>query len=117
MAKKNKKNKGGGGLVYSTNPDFTPYDEEENEIETPPPSEQKLYVSLDKKQRGGKKVTLVEGFEGSEEDLSDLGRTLKKHCGVGGNTKDGEILVQGDLRDKVVEYLQKKGYIVKRKGG
>lgn len=116
MAKKNKKSKG-GGLVYSTNPDFEPYEDEEDEIETPLPNEQKLYVSLDKKQRGGKKVTLIEGFKGSEDDLSDLGRELKKHCGVGGNTKDSEILVQGDFRDKVLDYLQKKGYIVKRKGG
>jgi translation initiation factor 1 len=104
------------GMVYSTDPDNIP----EEDIEEIPALEnhaQKLYVSLDKKQRGGKKVTLVEGFLGHEDDLADLGKELKKLCGTGGSVKDGDIIVQGDNRDKIAAYLQKEGYAVKRKGG
>ncbi|MDA8980142.1 translation initiation factor [Chitinophagales bacterium] len=104
------------GMVYSTDPDNIP-EEEIEEIPALENHEQKLYVSIDKKQRGGKKVTLVEGFQGHEDDLADLGKELKKLCGTGGSVKDGDIIVQGDNRDKIVAYLQKEGYVVKRKGG
>lgn len=106
-------------IVYSTNPDFQfDYEEEEHEhAETLPPAQQLLYVSIDRKQRGGKEVTLVEGFVGTEDDLKDLGKLLKSKCGVGGAVKDGEILVQGNFRDKVVDLLTKEGYKVKKKGG
>jgi translation initiation factor 1 len=104
-------------VVYSTNPNFN-YEEEQDEVlETLPNNQQVLYVSIDKKQRAGKEVTLIEGFVGSEEDLKDLGKTLKSKCGVGGTVKDGEILIQGNFRDKVIEILQKEKYGVKRKGG
>ena len=104
------------GMVYSTNDDYE-YNSEEDSEETLPVGDQKLYVSLDKKNRKGKAVTLVEGFVGSEEDLKELGKKLKSKCGVGGSAKDHEILIQGDVRDKVVVMLEKDGYKVKRKGG
>ena len=104
------------GVVYSTNPNYE-YEEEREEEETLPNKEQKLYVELDKKQRGGKKVTLVSGFVGTEEDCKELGKDLKKFCGVGGSTKDFEILVQGDCREKVMKYLEKEGYSAKKRGG
>lgn len=112
MAKKKKTN-----VVYSTNPDFN-FDYEEDEIqETLPAGEQRLYVSIDRKQRKGKEVTLVEGFVGDPDDLKDLGKMLKSKCGVGGSVKDGEILIQGNVRDKVYDLLVKEGYSVKKKGG
>ena len=112
---KNKKNR--VNVVYSTNPDFS-FDHEEDEAEeTLDPNEQLLYVSIDRKQRGGKEVTLVEGFVGLEEDLKDLGKFLKSKCGVGGTAKDGDIIVQGKFKDKVAELLEGKGYKVKKKGG
>lgn len=104
-------------VVYSTNPNFNYEFEEEAIEETLAPSKQFLYVSLDRKQRGGKEVTLVEGFVGTDEDLKDLGKMLKSKCGVGGTAKDGEIIVQGAFRDKVMDLLVKEGYKVKRKGG
>ena len=104
------------GVVYSTNPDFN-YDKgEKEEQETLPPQQQKLIVSLDKKNRKGKSVTLVSGFIGREEDLKDLGKLLKTNCGVGGSVKDGEIIVQGDQRDKVIQTLENEGFITKRSG-
>lgn len=104
-------------VVYSTNPNFSyEYNEEETQ-ETLPNGQQTLYVSLDRKQRGGKEVTLVEGFVGSDDDLKELGKLLKSKCGVGGTAKDGEIIVQGSFRDKVMEILIKEGFKVKRKGG
>ena len=102
-----------GGLVFSTNRDldFTP---EEEIQETLAPSAQKLRVELDKKQRAGKSVTLITGFVGAEDDLKELGRSLKTLCGVGGSVKDGEILVQGDFREKCSVWLTCKGYKVKK---
>jgi translation initiation factor 1 len=98
------------GFVYSTDPAFAFQHEEENVQETLPPQQQKLKVRLDTKHRGGKAVTLVEGFVGTEDDLQDLGKKLKNFCGTGGSAKDGEIIVQGDQRDKVLQWLQKNGY-------
>lgn len=110
MAKKKK------NIVYSTNPDFE-YGDEEQELETLPPSEQLLYISIDRKQRKGKEVTLVEGFEGTDDDLKTLAKVLKSSCGVGGTAKDGKILIQGNFRDKIMKLLNEKGYKTKRKGG
>ena len=103
-------------MVYSTNPDFNDWDDEEKSVETPEPKDQKLYISTDKKQRKGKKVTLVEGFVGSEDDLKELGKVLKSKCGVGGSVKDGEILIQGDFKSKVYDMLVNMGYKCKLKG-
>ena len=105
------------GMVYSTNPDFQFETGEKEEAETIDPSRQLLYVSLDKKNRKGKKVTLVEGFTGSSEELRGLARELKSRCGVGGSASDNNILIQGDFRDRVVAMLQEKGFKVKRSGG
>lgn len=102
---------------YSTNPDFQFEDDFSEEMETLPKTGQRLYVSIDRKQRGGKEVTLVEGFVGSDDDLKELGKTLKSKCGVGGSAKDGEILIQGKLKDKVFDLLIAEGYSVKKKGG
>jgi len=104
-------------VVYSTNPDFQFSTEEDEEVETLTPNLQLLYVSIDRKQRKGKDVTLVEGFVGQEDDLKELAKELKSSCGVGGTAKEGEILIQGNFRDKVIELLDKKGYKTKRKGG
>ena len=102
-------------LVFSTNPDFVPYQEAEDEMTTLSPGEQKLYVSLDKKQRKGKKVTLVEGFVGREDDLKELGKLLKSKCGVGGSVKDNQVIIQGDFKEKIFQILQQEGYKVKTK--
>ena len=104
------------GMVYSTNPDFEYNTGSEHEIETLPPAKQDLRVWRDSKQRGCKVVTLVKGFVGSEEDLTELGRMVKKRCGVGGSVKDGEIIVQGDHRDRIVEILIQAGYRCKKAG-
>jgi len=113
-----KKNKQLINVVYSTNPNFSYESESDEELETLPKNQQKLYVSIDRKQRGGKDVTLVEGYVGTEDDLKELGKTLKSKCGVGGSVKDGEILIQGALREKVFELLIKDGYSqTKKKGG
>ena len=102
------------GVVFSTNPDFVFQEEEEEVVETLPPDKQRLIVGIDRRNRGGKQVTLITGFFGSEEDLKELGKTLKVKCGVGGSAKDGEITIQGDLRDKVVTLLTSMGYKAKR---
>lgn len=107
-----------GGLVYSTNPDFEPdLSPDSDDEQSTNPSQMTLYVSRDKKGRGGKVATLVEGFEGSDEALTDLCKMLKQKCGVGGAAKDGEIIIQGDKREKVAELLRADGYKVKLKGG
>jgi translation initiation factor 1 len=112
-----KNNKVRLNVVYSTNPNFQYETESDEETQTLEPNQQKLYVSIDKKQRAGKEVTLIEGFIGTENDLKELGKFLKNKCGVGGTVKDGEIVIQGNFRDKIIELLQKDGYQVKRKGG
>ena len=104
------------GVVYSTNPDFAYQTNEEVGTTTLPPEQQQLRVQLDKKQRGGKQVTLVTGFVGTEADLQALGKLLKTKCGVGGSAKDGEVVVQGDFREKVMGVLLKEGYKVKKTG-
>ena len=102
------------GVVFSTNPDFNYAEESEEEPQTLEPSRQNLIVSIDRKGRGGKQVTLVTGFVGTSDDLAELGRTLKVKCGVGGSAKDGEITIQGDFRDRVVALLKDMGYKAKR---
>ena len=101
-------------MVYSTNPNFQFITEEEQAPQTLEPSKQRLIVNIDRKGRGGKQVTLVSGFVGTQEDLAALGKQLKVKCGVGGTAKDGEITIQGDLRDKVTELLKGMGYNAKR---
>ena len=114
MSKKSKKNR--INVVYSTNPNFE-YEEEFDEVSSIPFSEQNLYVLVDRKNRGGKTVTLIEGFTGSDEDARDLAKKLKQKCGVGGGFKQGEIYVQGDHRNKVQQFLKDIGANVKFKGG
>ena len=104
------------GMVYSTNPDFEYTTTEVEEQATLPPQLQNLRVWLDRKHRGGKTATLVKGFVGTEADLTELGRMLKSKCGVGGSAKDGEIIVQGDHRDRVVDLLTQAGYKCKKAG-
>jgi translation initiation factor 1 len=103
------------GMVYSTNPDFKYETPERPEQATLPPAKQNLRVSLDRRHRGGKQVTLVAGFTGSDDDLATLGKTLKTRLGVGGAAKEGEIIIQGDFRDRVVELLHGQGYTKTRK--
>jgi len=107
MSKKNKPDS--RGFVYSTDPAFS-FEEDKENIDTLPAAQQKLKVRLDTKHRAGKAVTLVEGFVGKEQDLEDLGKKLKSFCGTGGSAKDGEIIVQGDQREKVSQWLLKNGY-------
>ena len=102
------------GVVYSTNPDFQYQTEATQEADTLPPEKQRLIVGIDRRNRGGKQVTLVSGFVGKADDLKELGRALKTKLGVGGSAKDGEITIQGDFRDKVVSILQAMGYAAKR---
>ena len=112
MSKKNKPDN--RGFVYSTDPDFS-FEEEQENINTLPAAEQKLKVRLDTKRRAGKAVTLVEGFVGHETDMEELGKKLKGFCGTGGAAKDGEIIVQGDQREKVLQWLLKNGYAKTKK--
>lgn len=107
MSKKNKTDK--NGLVYSTDPDFR-IEEENDQQQTLPAAQQKLRIRLETKHRAGKTVTLVDGFIGTNDDLEKLGKQLKNFCGTGGSAKDGEVIVQGDHRDKVLQWLLKNGY-------
>lgn len=112
-----KKQKNIQNVVYSTNPNFSYEYEQEATPDTLVPQQQKLYVSLDRKQRAGKEVTLIEGFIGSDEDLKKLGKILKSKCGVGGSVKDNEILIQGNFKQKIYDLLLKEGYSqTKQKG-
>lgn len=103
------------GTVYSTNPDFKYHLEGDMEDETLPKEKQLIYISLDSKQRKGKTVTLIQNFIGKTEDLEILAKLLKTKCGVGGSAKDGEIVIQGDFKQKIKELLEKEGYKVKLK--
>jgi len=104
-----------GGLVYSTDPDFKLPIEDAGEQQTVAPAQQKLKIRLDTKHRAGKAVTLVEGFIGTYADMEELGKKLKSFCGTGGSVKDSEIIVQGDNRDKILQWLQKNGYKLAKK--
>ena len=117
IQKMSKKNKKRINVVYSTNPDFEFEEEQHEEPETRSPNQQLIYVSLDRKNRGGKEVSLVEGFIGTEEDLKDLAKILKRKCGVGGSVKNGDIIIQGNFVKKVIALLTDLGYRVKQKGG
>ncbi|OIQ15359.1 MAG: translation initiation factor [Flavobacterium sp. MedPE-SWcel] len=104
-----------GGFVFSTNDDFE-FDNNDEQQETLSNNEQRLEAHLDKKNRGGKVATIIKGFEGTEDDLKTLAKKLKTFCGVGGSAKEGEIIIQGNFRDKIMDYLKKEGYKVKRVG-
>jgi len=104
------------GIIYSTNPDFEYNYGDEGSRETLPPSEQNLRIHL-QRLKGNKMLSIVRGFRGNDEDLKQLGKMLKTACGVGGSVKEGEILLQGDHRDKVLQLLEKEGYKVKKSGG
>ncbi len=97
-------------VIYSTNPDFKYETLDEKEVNTIDKKQQKLRVSIEKKSRGGKTVTLIKGFVGAEDDLKELGKLLKTKCGVGGTVKDGEILIQGEFKPKIIEILKSEGY-------
>ena len=97
-------------VVYSTNPDYQYESSEEEEAVTLPKNQQKLRVSMEKKGRGGKTVTLIKGFVGSDDDLKELGKLLKTKCGVGGSTKDGEVIIQGDFKQRIIDLLKTEGY-------
>ena len=112
MGKNKRKN-----IVYSTNPDFNYQEDFTEEKVTLPAEKQKLYVSIDRKKRNGKEVTLIENFVGNEDDLKDLGKLLKNKCGVGGSVKNGEILIQGNFRDKIIKILNVEGFKTVAKGG
>ncbi|MDE1191156.1 MAG: translation initiation factor [Arachidicoccus sp.] len=104
------------GFVYSTDPNFSFRNEEEN-VETLPANQQKLRIWLETKNRGGKAATLISGFAGTEEDLKELGKKVKNFCGTGGSVKDNQILIQGDQRDKILQWLLKEGYSQSKKAG
>jgi len=107
-----------GGFVFSTDNDFdVDAQNSDLDMETPEPKDQHLEAHFSNKGRGGKIVTVIKGFEGKDEDLNSLGKMLKKKCGVGGSVKDGDIIIQGDVRNKVMEFLKQDGYRVKRVGG
>ncbi len=110
-----KKIKSFSGLVYSTDPNFKIEEEEADEQETLPAAQQKIKIRLDTKHRAGKAVTLVEGFVATTSAKEELGKKLKTFCGTGGSVKDGEIIVQGDNRDKILQWLQKNGYTSSKK--
>jgi len=107
MSKKNKPDT--RGFVYSTDPNFQ-FEQENENLETLAPSQQQLRIRLNTKHRAGKAVTLITGFTGKDEDLQELGKKLKSFCGTGGAAKDHEIIIQGDQREKVMQWLMKSGY-------
>lgn len=113
MSKKNKPDT--KGFVYSTDPNFRFEEEAPEQRATLPPAQQLLKVRLDTRNRGGKAVTLVQGFAGTEEDLEEMGKKIKNFCGTGGSVKDGEVIIQGDQRDKVMQWLQKNGFVKAKK--
>lgn len=104
-------------VVYSTNPDFSYEEDQDDEMETLAPEQQQLKVWIDKKQRAGKEASIVKGFVGTESDLKDLAKKIKQACGTGGSVKDGEIIIQGDKRDAIIAMLTKEGYKAKKAGG
>ena len=106
-----------GGLVYSTDPNFKIEEDIDEEQESILPAQQKIRIRLDKKHRGGKAVTLIEEFIGKQVEKEELGKKLKTFCGTGGSVKDGEIIVQGDNRDKILQWLIKGGYTSSKKAG
>ena len=111
---KNKKSRNAVGVVYSTNPDYQyQYDDSDEQLETLPPAKQRLHVRMERSGRGGKTVTVVDNFVGSDDDLQALGRTLKAKCGVGGTAKDGQIIIQGDFRERIATLLKELGYPAK----
>ena len=112
MSKKNNP-RNAVGVVYSTNPDYEYQYDDAPQTETLPPTAQKLRIRMERSGRGGKTVTVVSGFIGADDDLDELGRTLKTKCGVGGSVKDGLIIIQGDFRERVVALLQALGYPAK----
>jgi translation initiation factor 1 len=116
MAKKINSLEDLGGFVFSTNKDFE-FDTHSDTQQTVANNKQFLEAHLDKKNRGGKIATIIKGFQGTEEDLKILGKTLKTKCGVGGSVKDNEIIIQGNFRDKIIELLKSEGYNIKRVGG
>lgn len=109
------KKKSTGGIVYSTDPSFKKEEEQLQPTENLAPAQQKLRIRLDTKQRAGKAVTLVQDFVGPDQELEELGKKLKSFCGTGGSVKDGEVIVQGDNRDKVLQWLIKNGYTKSKK--
>ncbi len=111
------KNKSNRPFVFSTNPDFKFDDDNLPESQTPAPAAQKLRIQLETKHRGGKTVSVVKGFAGKDEDLEELGRKLKSFCGTGGSVKEGEIIIQGDHREKMLQWFLKNGYTGTKKSG
>ncbi|HRN71645.1 MAG TPA: translation initiation factor [Ginsengibacter sp.] len=112
MKKKNRNN--ASGIVYSTNPDFTPPGEDADDYTPQPIATQEIRIRLDKKQRAGKVVTLITGFDDTDEAIESIGKEIKKFCGTGGSAKEGEVLLQGDFREKSLQWLKKKGYTKSR---
>ena len=111
---KNKKSRNAVGVVYSTDPDYQyQYDDSDEQLETLPPAKQRLHVRMERSGRGGKTVTVVDNFVGSDDDLQALGRNLKTKCGVGGTAKDGQIIIQGDFRERIATLLKELGYPAK----